>query len=325
MILRVPVADDFFKCAPHTPDQVEHFRQYGYESAHDLVEYTQVTRGIEWVLHTKLTASSGRSTQIYKAKEDDLPMYCAQTEVEATLDDLIAIFLTTNTQDAREANAAFFPDVPDIVRLYNITLPTPEKPHFCQAINWCLLSSPLRAPRRMLDLWQACVDSSVETRRRHMYIESDRPGFLKVIELMHCRAGGSLSGALGEFMTEIRYSAMNATQKQSRSKCAVCLKKFGAFTSRSRCRWCGEVVCRKASSSQWKLKIYGMHLRVRLCHPCSTAPVQSGTLQPLDTIMAPFRDTTTSHWSGSTTTDFSSYSDTTVDDGEVSYCGILYS
>ncbi|CAK4080293.1 unnamed protein product [Aphanomyces euteiches] len=290
MILRVPVADDFFKCAPLTPDQVEHFRQYGYESAHDLVEYTQLTDGrIEWVLHTKLTASSGRSTQIYKAKEDGLPMYCAQTEVEATLDDMIAIFLTTNTQDAREANAAIFPDVPDIFRLYNITLPTPEKPHFCQpstGVSYrhpcghqeeCLINGK-RAWIRVLKHVEVDACPSLEENYNiirgyhlhagHMYIESDRPGFLKVIELMHCRAGGSLSGALGEFMAaktlEIRYSAMNATQKQvnafklrklvflpvqalvpksSRSKCAVCLKKFGALTSRSRCRRCGEVCC----------------------------------------------------------------------------------
>ncbi|CAK4623584.1 unnamed protein product [Aphanomyces euteiches] len=296
MILRVPVADDFFKCAPLTPDQVEHFRQYGYESAHDLVEYTQLTDGrIEWVLHTKLTASSGRSTQIYKAKEDGLPMYCAQTEVEATLDDMIAIFLTTNTQDAREANAAIVPDVPDIFRLYNITLPTPEKPHFCQpstGVSYrhpcghqeeCLINGK-RAWIRVLKHVEVDACPSLEENYNiirgyhlhagHMYIESDRPGFLKVIELMHCRAGGSLSGALGEFMAaktlEIRYSAMNATQKQvnafklrklvflpvqalvpksSRSKCAVCLKKFGALTSRSRCRRCGEVVCRKACSS----------------------------------------------------------------------------
>ncbi|KAH9106888.1 hypothetical protein AeMF1_017667 [Aphanomyces euteiches] len=244
MILRVPVADDFFKCAPLTPDQVEHFRLYGYESAHDLVEYTQLTDGrIEWVLHTKLTASSGRSTQITKQKK---------MAYQSTLDDMIAIFLTTNTQDAREANAAFFPDVPDIFRLYNITLPTPEKPHFCQAINWCLLSSPLRgfilkhrdwcymehqeeclingkrAWIRVLKHVEVDACPSLEENYNiirgyhlhagHMYIESDRPGFLKVIELVHCRAGGSLSGALGEFMTaktlEIRYSAMNATQKQ---------------------------------------------------------------------------------------------------------------
>ncbi|CAK4132601.1 unnamed protein product [Aphanomyces euteiches] len=286
MILRVPVADDFFKCAPLTPDQVEHFRQYGYESAHDLVEYTQLTDGrIEWVLHTKLTASSGRSTQIYKAKEDGLPMYCAQTEVEATLDDMIAIFLTTNTQDAREANAAIFPDVPDIFPIDWCLLSSPLRGFILKHRDWCYrehqeecLINGKRAWIRVLKHVEVDACPSLEENYNiirgyhlhagHMYIESDRPGFLKVIELMHCRAGGSLSGALGEFMAaktlEIRYSAMNATQKQvnafklrklvflpvqalvpksSRSKCAVCLKKFGALTSRSHCRRCGEVCC----------------------------------------------------------------------------------
>ncbi|KAF0683373.1 Aste57867_24585 [Aphanomyces stellatus] len=138
--LKVPIDADFFHCLLLSAVDTAAFRAQGHRIARDLIRATRLDGGpIKWVADT-----TGDKVQIHGAQKDGVPIYRAQTEVAATLDDMIAIFLTTSTADTREVNGIFFPNNIDKVRLYNLTLPTDAQPHFYQSISWALLQTPLR-------------------------------------------------------------------------------------------------------------------------------------------------------------------------------------
>ncbi|KAG9406450.1 hypothetical protein AC1031_002769 [Aphanomyces cochlioides] len=134
-----------------------------------------------------------------------------------------------------------------------------------------------------------------------IYLETDRPNIIQVFELHHNDPRGQLDmSMIGDFMitkaADIRYHSMSTMQininshrlssleylpvhslapKHSRAKCAVCLRTFGAFSRKSNCRRCGEVVCRKVCSRMWSLIKSGIRIRVRICHQCSKKPALS--------------------------------------------------
>ncbi|CAK4381155.1 unnamed protein product [Aphanomyces euteiches] len=100
-----------------------------------------------------------------------------------------------------------------------------------------------------------------------IYMEIDKPGILRVTELEHFSPNGRVTGdVIGAMLmtsfAESQYNSMNSMQtnvyahrlckvsylppsdlvgKHTRTKCAVCLKKFGTFSRKTNCRRCGEV------------------------------------------------------------------------------------
>ncbi|KAF0683372.1 Aste57867_24584 [Aphanomyces stellatus] len=227
-LLKTPgVSPDFFHCAPLSTAQIMRFRARGSQAARDLVADVRLAAGrIHW------TASTGDGrVQVHKARKDGLPIYRTQTEIRASLDDMVSIFLTTTTADTREVNAIFFPDHVDKVRLYNLTTPTDALPHFYQSISWDTIQPPFRGavfkPRDWCYIehmeettidgrraWvralqhinvAACPIMRGLVRGHHLlsgfvYVETTCPGVLQVIELHHIRPNGSL--ACGHALTD---------------------------------------------------------------------------------------------------------------------------
>ncbi|KAH9153240.1 hypothetical protein AeRB84_004480 [Aphanomyces euteiches] len=133
-----------------------------------------------------------------------------------------------------------------------------------------------------------------------IYMETDRPGVLQVFEFHHNDLRGQLDMAMiGDFMVaktaEIQCHSMNMMQtnlisqrlsrldylsehsivpKHARTKCAVCLRKFGTFSRKSNCRRCGEVVCSKTCSAMWPLIKGGIRIHARICIRCSNIPAE---------------------------------------------------
>ncbi|CAK4207434.1 unnamed protein product [Aphanomyces euteiches] len=127
-----------------------------------------------------------------------------------------------------------------------------------------------------------------------IYMEIDRPGILRVTELEHFSPNGRVTGdVIGAMLmtsfAESQYNSMNSMQtnvyahrlckvsylppsdlvgKHTRTKCAVCLKKFGTFSRKTNCRRCGEVVCSKVCSAKYKLMMANIFVDLRVCSRC---------------------------------------------------------
>ncbi|ETV93948.1 hypothetical protein H310_12283 [Aphanomyces invadans] len=230
MTLQVPISLDFFQCPPLPPTDIARFIALGEKAAKDLVEFTQLVGGsINWAFYAQ-----DDKVKLFRGRHENVPLFCAHTEIEATLDDIIPNFLTFDTPSVRASAFTFFPDIMDIVRLYNITMPTPRRPHHYLGINWCLLATPLAGivvKRRDLCYLEyqdnlvvggkrawvralvhvevpACPDLQlkygiVRGKMLHsgfIYVECDQPGVLQVFELQHVQPNGSIRGSIGDYL-----------------------------------------------------------------------------------------------------------------------------
>ncbi|CAK4619290.1 unnamed protein product [Aphanomyces euteiches] len=240
--LKLPLADDFFQLPALTADEVERYRAIGSKAAADLIRYTELTGGpIDWTFH-----SNNSTATMYSGRDEDVPIFRVYAEIEATIEDIVSIFLTPTTAETRQIMAVYLPLFVDKVRLCNLTLPTAESPYFYQSLNWSIAESPLKGVILKHRDWSyvehqeevmihgrrawlravthvdipGCPD--LEARygvvRGHMlhtgyvYIESDRPGVLEHIALYHNKANGHLTGPLGDYLlnkvTEGHYRAI---------------------------------------------------------------------------------------------------------------------
>ncbi|KAL4094461.1 hypothetical protein PRIC1_010122 [Phytophthora ramorum] len=127
----------------------------------------------------------------------------------------------------------------------------------------------------------------------HVFVESERPGFLDVIYSAQVNMKGSMKVPAPLFMTlqKKRLSSIADLQKMitrrrlgaqrflgdlelvpksQRTRCNLCSSKFGIMTRKARCRKCGEVVCASACSTEWEVSIPGQGVRkVRVCSKCA--------------------------------------------------------
>ncbi|CAK4892150.1 unnamed protein product [Aphanomyces euteiches] len=344
MPLKTPVPDDFFSTPPLSPDKIQELRAIGYKAQRDLIEYTKLTGGpIEWTLRT-----NDDKVQVYTAREGNLPLFLGTTEVESSLDEVRAIFTAPTTADVRRVDAAYFPDVLDEVRLYTLSKPTEDRPHHLSSVSWTLLRSPLQGLivryrdfcciEHLQDVeiggkkaWiracksiviPACPDLEksygiIRAEFIHsgfIYMETDKPGILRVTELEHFSPNGRVTGdVIGAMLmasfAESQYNSMNSMQanvyahrlcqvsylplaacvnKHSRTKCAVCLKKFGTFARKSNCRRCGEVVCSKVCSAKYKVMMANLLVELRVCSRCIPGPGNAKQQTPMSTLRNEF-------------------------------------
>ncbi|KAG9410826.1 hypothetical protein AC1031_018850 [Aphanomyces cochlioides] len=132
MTLKYPIPDDFFDVPPLKIEDVDRLRALGCDAAQEVIEYCKLTGGpVDWTYYTQYPTAT-----VYKAREDDLPMFLVKTEIQATIEDVVAIFTTTTTSETRQVLAGFAPIFLDKIRVANLTLPTAEDPHFYQCLNW---------------------------------------------------------------------------------------------------------------------------------------------------------------------------------------------
>ncbi|CAK4673840.1 unnamed protein product [Aphanomyces euteiches] len=150
-----------------------------------------------------------------------------------------------------------------------------------------------------------------------IYMETDKPGILRVTELENFSPNGRVTGdVIGAMLmasfAESQYNSMNSMQtnvyahrlcqvsylssaacvnKHSRTKYAVCLKKFGTFSRKTNCRRCGEVVCSKVCSAKYKLMMANILVDIRVCSHCIPGANDVEQEMPLSTPMKKaFRD-----------------------------------
>ncbi|KAG9406463.1 hypothetical protein AC1031_002782 [Aphanomyces cochlioides] len=334
MSFKTPVPDDFFSTPPLSPDKIEELRAIGYKAQRDLLEYTKLTGGpIEWTLRT-----NDDKVQVYTAREGNLPLFLGTTEIESTLDEA-----SQHPQHPTSVESTLH--VLDEVRLYTLSTPTEDRPHHLSSVSWTVMRSPLQglivryrdfcSIEHLEDVeidgkkaWiracksivlPACPDLEkkygiIRAEFIHsgfIYMETDRPGILRVTELEHFSPNGRVTGdVIGAMLmtsfAESQYNSMNSMQtnvyahrlckvsylppsnlvgKHTRTKCAVCLKKFGTFSRKTNCRRCGEVVCSKVCSATYKLMMANILVDLRVCSRCIPGPNEVKQEMPLSTPM----------------------------------------
>ncbi|RLO05385.1 hypothetical protein DYB28_006354 [Aphanomyces astaci] len=120
--------------------------------------------------------------------------------------------------------------------------------------------------------------------------ESKRPGYLQVIHALQIDLKGRVpqwvvkigmkkrARSIGDFDKYLREKRLSAkpylrdqdlVPKSSRFKCFLCQSKFGTFSTKVRCRKCGEVVCGKCNKF-WQVKTTNAGRKmIRVCSACS--------------------------------------------------------
>ncbi|KAF0698122.1 Aste57867_11241 [Aphanomyces stellatus] len=331
--MQVPVAPDFFQCPPLPPHEIDKLVRRGEQAAQDLVAYTRLSHGpLTWTPHTTVD-----KVKLFTTRIQGLPAFCGHVEIQATLDDVRSIFLAPTTATAREITSIFFPNMLDIVELYRLVAPNRGAPHTYLGLHWFLLESPLKGfilKNRDFCHLEYQHDTTIDGKRawvrafKHVelpnvppmndahgvirghlllsgfvYIETDCPGVLTLLELHHNQYNGLLHGTLGDLVAakgvEIQSHSMQSFVRflrivqlgrrrrrllladdalvptAARSHCAVCRRAFGLFGRKTNCRRCGEVVCgRRGCSTEWRLCLGGgLKTHVCVCEPCTAAPV----------------------------------------------------
>ncbi|KAH9163017.1 hypothetical protein LEN26_000680 [Aphanomyces euteiches] len=240
------------------------------------LEYCKLTGGpVDWTYYTQYPTAT-----VYKAREDDLPMSLVKTEIQATIEDVVAIFTTTTTSETRQ------------IRVANLTLPTAQDPHFYQCLNWALTDNTLKGVIVKLRDWSFIEhdqDVIFEGRRawirimKHveipgvidlepkygtirgeyvhngfLYIETDRPGVLELVAVYHVKPNGQLNSPIGEFFVSKalagHYRAIKDTERFVRMLKLSQLyyldpSRLQPLHSRSKCELCVKVFSRTSKKT----------------------------------------------------------------------------
>ncbi|KAF0711920.1 Aste57867_4985 [Aphanomyces stellatus] len=316
-----------FHCAPLDDRDKRAYIQLAERTAHELVAYANLENGpIHWKSH-----SAQENLHVYQGFDPTLGAshnertWCAVSEMQATIDEVQMMLFTDNSVDFRDCAKTFDAGVLDATRLYNLALPDATKPLDFVGINWVLQKSPGKGLIRNRDwcyvegqfelttttnrrAWvrayksvhlACCPDlqadcgfvRGVHTRAGAIFVETARPGVLKVIQLHQGFVKGDSSGKVADWLyassvaaryrkihdleTTIRKYRLTQTTFLPANKlmpvdlcvdCTVCDRPFGK-TKKLHCRKCGAVVCRHCSKLH-QVKYQNQWVEVRVCEPC---------------------------------------------------------
>ncbi|CAK4338998.1 unnamed protein product [Aphanomyces euteiches] len=228
--LRFPISDEFFQLPTIQPAEIERYRAFGRQVAQELVDMAKLTNGhINWTKQSKTSTAT-----LFESRVENLPAFLAESEILATVDKVIAVFQTTTMPTTRNLQRRFQPAVLDIVRLYNLTMPTADNSYLYQSLNWLIRDPPLLGAflrrrdvsfiehqevieidgRRAYVLAKASIEipgvhnlerdyNVVRSEYLHegfIFAETDRPGVLKLLSVHHLRPNGSGNSAFGKFV-----------------------------------------------------------------------------------------------------------------------------
>ncbi|KAH9075410.1 hypothetical protein Ae201684P_004090 [Aphanomyces euteiches] len=303
MSFKTPVPDDFFTTPPLSPDKIEELRAIGYKAQHDL--YTKLTGGpVEWTLRTNddkvqvYTAREGNlplflgTTEIESSLDEVRAIFTAPTTSDvrrvdaAYFPDIDRIIFRPSVGpscDRRFKDLSY--DIETSAHLEDAEID--GKKAWIRACKSIVIPACPDLEKKYGIIRAEFIHSGF------IYMEIDKPGILRVTELEHFSPNGRVTGdVIGAMLmtsfAESQYNSMNSMQtnvyahrlckvsylppsdlvgKHTRTKCAVCLKKFGTFSRKTNCRRCGEV-SPKVCSAKYKLMMANIFVDLRVCSRC---------------------------------------------------------
>ncbi|CAK4395471.1 unnamed protein product [Aphanomyces euteiches] len=317
MGIKLPLPPDFFKCPPLSREESERYLDMGVACAKNL-----------WKL-----AVDEYDLKIYKADAaHGRPLHCGVKEIVGSLDDLMALYKTQTTAEAKAHAQRFGRGLADAVNVYSILIGTPEYPHNAIHIKWIalksafdgivskrdcyVLQSDLEMPidgkrgwvRAITSLELDCVPDlhdqlgmvrAVHYDMGHVFMESDRPGYLRLISVYDADTRGSVPKwavrqavrtwcrnlvDIDKYLREDRLSKTPFLRKEdlmpfsSVGRCFLCQKKFGPLRKKSHCYKCGNVFCRKCNRV-WDVRVNNIATKAKACNSCSIQGMPIGPVQ----------------------------------------------
>ncbi|RHY21443.1 hypothetical protein DYB36_012236 [Aphanomyces astaci] len=216
MSLKLPLPPGFFQCPPLSPDDNARYLEIAKQSVQDLVAKARIRDGpVKWTM-----LSNECDLKIYKGEGTgttaNSDIHCAAMETVGQLDEVMRLYRTDTTAQAKEYVQRFGRALVDAITLYTILPRHPDRPNNCIQIKWmvakspfdglvtkrdfCLLESDLEFQVNGKRAWVrayksvelACVPSLRESLNLirafqydmgHVFIESDRPGYLDMTYL----------------------------------------------------------------------------------------------------------------------------------------------
>lgn len=331
MTKSLPLPPRYFQCPTLSAREEQYLVAKARESTKALVDATRNNDGpVRWTemgMHRGVQMYKGEARHPETVVGDPITYGCGATTLQASLDE-VAGFFDLGTHAKVRDFVLFNGDMMDAQLLYTLQDPTlaREQGSLHQiTVKWFVIEMPSKLIKNRDFLTIECqnVFTDVSGRRGwvrsyhsiklpccpdlqheyglvrgsfyhtgHVFIESERPGYLDVIFSAQINLKGSLRlpSALFFVATKKRLSSVAELQKQiqkrrlgshrflgdlelvpksQRSRCAICSVKFGLLTRKSRCRKCGEVVC-TSCSDVWDITVpkYGAK-KVRVCAKCA--------------------------------------------------------
>ncbi|KAH9103800.1 hypothetical protein LEN26_012314 [Aphanomyces euteiches] len=178
MSVRFPVRQDFFKCPPLSPVEIFQYKQMATKCVQEVIAKANMANpAYEWTL-----ASDEIDFKLYKGRSTaSSALHCGQIEVVGTVDEVVELFRTDTTEQARFYCQRTQRNLVDAVNLYTILAPTAETPHDKIQIKWIVGKSTLSGLFKQRDF--CCLEATQELQieGRRMWVRA-----YKSIELDCC-------------------------------------------------------------------------------------------------------------------------------------------
>ncbi|KAH9100959.1 hypothetical protein Ae201684P_007150 [Aphanomyces euteiches] len=262
---------------------------------------------LEWKL-----AVDEYDLKIYKADAaHGRPLHCGVKEIVGSLDDLMALYKTQTTAEAKAHAQRFGRGLADAVNVYSILIGTPEYPHNAIHIKWIALKSAfdgivskrdcysdLEMPidgkrgwvRAITSLELDCVPDlhdqlgmvrAVHYDMGHVFMESDRPGYLRLISVYDADTRGSVPK--WAVRQAVRTWCRNLVdidkylREDPRLGGAFCVKRNLGHFGRNRTAT-NVVFCRKCNRV-WDVRVNNIATKAKACNSCSIQGMPIGPVQ----------------------------------------------
>ncbi|CAK4668133.1 hypothetical protein LEN26_019354 [Aphanomyces euteiches] len=165
--LSLPLPPNFFRCPPLTEHERQRFLNMGFQSARELVAKAKLERGpYRW---SRLSNES--DMKIYKGygvrAVGKAEIHCAVKEAVGDLNEVIQLYRSDTTEEAKEHMRRFGRAYVDAVKLYTILPRDPAHPNDCMHIKWYCTKSPLDGivTRRDFCLLETDLEIKIDGRR----------------------------------------------------------------------------------------------------------------------------------------------------------------
>lgn len=330
MTKALPLPPRFFQCPALSQREEQYLVAKARESTRALVDATRNNDGpVRWSemgMHRGVQMYKGEARHPETVVGDPITYGCGATTIQASLDEVAGFFDLASHAKVRDF-VLFNGDMMDSQLLYALrdsSLADSDHRHQI-TVRWFVIEMPSKLIKNRDFLVIECQNSFVDVSGRrgwvrsyhsiklpscpdlqheyglvrgsfyhtgHVFIESERPGYLDVIFSAQINLKGSLRlpSALFFVAAKKRLSSVADLQKQlqkrrlgaqrflgdlelvpksQRSRCNICAVKFGLLTRKARCRKCGEVVC-TSCSDVWEVSVPKVGVRkVRVCAKCA--------------------------------------------------------
>lgn len=341
MTKSLPLPPRYFQCPALSAREEQYLVAKARESTRALVDATRNNDGpVRWAemgMHRGVQMYKGEARHPETVVGDPITYGCGATTLQASLDEVAGFFDLATHAKVRDF-VAFNGDMMDAQLLYALKDPelADKDPLHQITVRWFVIEMPSKLIKNRDFLTIECQNTFVDVSGRrgwvrsyhsiklpscpdlqheyglvrgsfyhtgHVFIESERPGYLDVIFSAQINLKGNLRlpSALFFVAAKKRLSSVAELQKQlqkrrlgaqrflgdlelvpksQRTRCAICSVKFGLLTRKARCRKCGEVVC-TSCSDVWEISVPKVGTKkVRVCAKCAKSSDKQAALHP---------------------------------------------